>query len=490
LLEEPGIGAVRAEALFLLAELESLDRAIVLLEEASREASSRPALQSSIQCRLAWTARFTKGFDGSLEHARAALRLADEVGDDALRIDALDMLVFLGSAVGDPETEAHAKRAHVIALATGDEGLLRRARLLQLGGSEKKDRSAARALLEREYEESRERDELSAAEALHSLAWVELWAGKWDRAADYAERAYDLMTQYGLEVPWAHLPIAVVAAHRGRLELARVHSERSLQLGEEQFGQHTPVHLGTLGFVAAQSGDPQTALRWFGEAEAVTSRLGWRVASRRWWVADQIEALLELDRVDEALRVLEAWDGERKPDDDGVLADVTRCRGLIEAALGNVASAVALLEDAVAQHAAAGDSFGRARALLALGVVKRRRRQKRAARDAIEAALAGFEELGAATWVERSRSELGRIGGRTREEGLTAAERRVATLVAEGRTNREVAAALFLGQRTVETHLSHVYAKLGIRSRAELAGAYKPDPVPAEQSSGDLTISS
>ena len=65
--------------------------------------------------------------------------------------------------------------------------------------------------------------------------------------------------------------------------------------------------------------------------------------------------------------------------------------------------------------------------------------------------------------------ELGRIGGRRREEGLTPAERRVAVLVAEGRTNREVAAALFVTERTVASHLSHVYAKLGVRSRTELA---------------------
>ena len=58
----------------------------------------------------------------------------------------------------------------------------------------------------------------------------------------------------------------------------------------------------------------------------------------------------------------------------------------------------------------------------------------------------GFEELGAATWVAKAHAELGRIGGRTRTEGLTPAERRVAALVAEGRTNREVAAALFLGR--------------------------------------------
>jgi DNA-binding CsgD family transcriptional regulator len=102
-------------------------------------------------------------------------------------------------------------------------------------------------------------------------------------------------------------------------------------------------------------------------------------------------------------------------------------------------------------------------------MILRRARQKRAARDAIGAALAEFEDLGAATWVERARDELGRIGGRTREEGLTAAERRVAALVAAGRTNREVADQLFLGERTVAGHLTRVYAKLGVRSRTELA---------------------
>jgi DNA-binding CsgD family transcriptional regulator len=61
-----------------------------------------------------------------------------------------------------------------------------------------------------------------------------------------------------------------------------------------------------------------------------------------------------------------------------------------------------------------------------------------------------------------------------REIGLTPAEARVAALVVEGRTNREVAAALVLGERTVEAHLTHIYAKLGVRSRIELAHTLGP----------------
>ena len=484
LLGDRRIGSLRADVLLLLAELEGLDRAVALLEEAFQEAAGRPGLQSAIQCRLAWAARFAKGYDRALEHARASLELADEVDDDALRVEALEMMTFLGSVVGDPLAGGYAARTHEIAAATGDPRLVRRARFALLKIIRTSDHEAARALLELEYEQSRERDDLSAAEALNSLAWVELWAGRWEVAAEHAERAYDVMTQYGLEVPWAHLPAAVVAAHRGRLARAREHSERALQLGEEQFGRHTPIHVATLGFVALQSGDLQASVRWFAEAEAVTTRLGWRSTRRRWWVPDQIEALLAFDRVDDAVRVLDVWEQERPDSDDRALGQVTRCRGLVAAARGDVTEAAALLEDAVAQHEQAADPLGRARALLALGVVRRRRRQKRAAREAIAAALDGFEQLGAATWIERARAELGRIGGRSREEGLTAAERRVAALVAEGHTNREVAAALFLGERTVETHLSHVYAKLGVRSRAELARTFRPD----DQSSGELTI--
>ena len=170
------------------------------------------------------------------------------------------------------------------------------------------------------------------------------------------------------------------------------------------------------------------------------------------------------------MRLLDRWeaDAERR-DRAWVRAHATRCRGLAAVAQGHVQPAEQLLVRALAEHQAVGDPFGAARAQLALGVVRRRLRQKRPARDAIEASIDGFAVLGAAGWEGRARAELGRVGGRQREVGLSAAERRVAALVAEGRTNREVSAALFLAERTVASHLTHIYAKLGVRSRTELA---------------------
>jgi DNA-binding CsgD family transcriptional regulator len=407
----------------------------------------------------------------ALEHARAAFALAEAVDDDALRERARAMQAILGWIVGDAGAPELPTRPTDFAAAVGGEQLVQEATLAvvnTLASSPRRDE--ARALFEHEHREWRERNEPRSGRALWGLAWVEFWGGRWTVAAEYAVRAHDIAIQYGLEVPQDHLPIAVVAVHRGQLALAREHSELALALAEEQFALHPPQHLAILGLAALWGGDARCAAEWLAKADAQASALGWGEPTIRWWTDDHVEVLLALGRTDEAMQVLDAWEADAaRLGREWVLAHVTRCRGLVAAAEGSVERAASILQAAVADHEAVGDPYGRARALLALGVVRRRARQKRPAREAIRAALEGFEQLGAATWAERARVELGSIGGRTREEGLTAAERRVAVLVAEGRTNREVAAALFLGERTVASHLTHIYAKLGVRSRTELA---------------------
>jgi DNA-binding CsgD family transcriptional regulator len=463
LLAETRAGSLRAEALVLLAELESERRSVPLLEEALREAASRPALQSVIHCRLAW-ASSKPGFD----HARRSLELADELDDDQLRGQARAMQAILSWFAGEAEApEDLPARVHDFPSAIGGELLVREA-TLTLAPHPKRDE--ARAMLERRYEEWRERDEPRSSRALWGLAWVEFWAGRWELGAEYAARARDISVQYGLEMPQDQLPSAVIAVHRGQLDLAREHSERGLDLAHEQFGGPPVQLMAVLGLVARWSGDPSAAKKWFEKADRRASELRWGEPSVRWWTADYAEMLLEDGRIDDAVRVVDVWEADAaRVTREWVLAQATRCRGLVASAEGDVARASSLLDRAVEEHTEVGDPFGTARALLGLGIVWRRARKKRGAREAIQAALDGFEQLGAANWVEKAQSELGRIGGRRREEGLTPAERRVAALVAEGRTNREVAAALFVTERTVASHLSHVYAKLGVRSRTELA---------------------
>jgi len=114
--------------------------------------------------------------------------------------------------------------------------------------------------------------------------------------------------------------------------------------------------------------------------------------------------------------------------------------------------------------------FESARCLLALGRTLRRAKQWRSARESLEQAISTFTALGAEGWVERARAELERVGGRRRGDGrLTASERRVVELAAQGLSNKEIAAALYVTVNTAEVHLARAYPKLGVRSRTQLA---------------------
>ena len=469
-------GRFRAQALVLLAELESLHDSVALLEAALREAPPDTALEAAVHCRLAWATRFTAG----LEHADKARELAAAVGDDVLTAHADAIRQVLGWFHG--ETEAPPDLARWTAdfpAAVGGDQLVQEATMAVVNTfSHAPKRDEARAFFEREYLEWSARDEPRGARSLWALAWIEFWAGHWEAAAAYAEQAHDVSVQYGLERPQDHLPIALVAVHRGALDTAQAHSERALQLSDDQLGLRPPQHQAILGLVARARGDQPQAAHWFRGAELQSAAFQWREPSARWWTPDWFELLLEDGDLDEAERILDAWEADAlRVDRPYVLAQTVRCRGLLAAARGDVGGAIALLEQAVTAHEEVGDPFGRARALLALGIVRRRNRQKQPAREAIEAALQDFEAIGAAGWTAKARRELGRIGGRRREEGLSPAEQRVADLVARGRTNREIAATLFLAERTVASHLTHIYAKLGVRSRTELAHRlHLPEP--------------
>jgi DNA-binding CsgD family transcriptional regulator len=465
--------------LLVLADAEKADIhvSIALRREALQHAAGHPATEATIHRGLAMYIRFTEGMAAGEKHARAAVELAERAGDDAVRAAALASLALNRFNPGKPDAPRLAEQAYELALANGDAEQLVAASIC-LGHVRlwSMQLDPARSLLERVLRELGDRDERTAANASWYLSLVELRAGRWGAARDYAEHARELHTLYGrddAEHPTNLFPLALIAAHRGDLDAARELAVHGHHLAESQ-GALLGGLEATTGLIDLWSGDSARAVECFARAERTAAMAGWNDPCLCWWRSENAEALLELGRVDDALEALETFETyATRLRRTWALAYASRCRGLAAAARGDIDAAAQLLEEAVAQHEAAGDPFGRARSLLALGVVRRRDRQKRAARDAIEAALAGFEELGAAGFAEKARAELGRISGRRRDEGLTPAEQRVAALVAEGRTNREVAAALFLGERTVETHLTQVYSKLGVRSRTELASKFR-----------------
>jgi DNA-binding NarL/FixJ family response regulator len=137
---------------------------------------------------------------------------------------------------------------------------------------------------------------------------------------------------------------------------------------------------------------------------------------------------------------------------------------------GDLPGARASIEEALGAHARLREPLELARTYLAQGSIERRAKQKVGARAATQRAEAIFSELGARLWLERTQRELARTGlTRSLDRELTPTELRVAELAAAGSQNKEIAGALFVSVKTVEANLSRVYAKLGIRSRVELA---------------------
>ncbi|GAA3919056.1 AAA family ATPase [Actinoplanes auranticolor] len=187
------------------------------------------------------------------------------------------------------------------------------------------------------------------------------------------------------------------------------------------------------------------------------------------WVFDLVEAYIRDGRTDAAGELLA--EQESHPGGQWAEAAAARCRALLTAPEEmDEAFGIALQAPGCARM-----PFERARTQLCYGERLRRARRRADARRHLHDALETFTRLGAQPWAERVRTELRATGstvGRSPDAlpRLTPQELQVALVVARGATNHEAAATLFLSQKTIEYHLSNIYRKTHIRSRAELAG--------------------
>jgi ATP/maltotriose-dependent transcriptional regulator MalT len=313
--------------------------------------------------------------------------------------------------------------------------------------------------------------------AAFGLASAAILVGQIERASELADLVLDIAEQTDvMRIPARSLR-AHVDAYRGEIERARTVLSEALAMaraGDE--AAHLFGAFVVLGTIETCAGDAPAAAGAYREARILATRLGMAHATALRAALLEVEIACAAGALSQADEALAAFDG---------LVDGTPPRWAVPirrraiaarlAARGDSAAAIPELEAAIADDVALPPDVGRAR--LALAGALRRERQYRQARDVAELVRAQFAELGMPPFVAAAERELARIPGRRAgtESELTAAETRIAELVAGGRTNKDVAAELVLSVKTVEVTLTRVYEKLGVRSRTELAVHFRDD---------------
>ena len=336
------------------------------------------------------------------------------------------------------------------------------------------DVDATRARYDREVAWARDHgDEPHEAERLSYLALAEFNAGRWDLAERLVEQScktieerLEMSGRFAFPFAWR----ALIDAHRGRVDQARTALE---PLVEETLrgakAWWAAILLGTLGFVQFVAGDHRAADQSLIQMSELMDEIGVEDGLVDRTEPFHIELLVQLGQIERARQILTRLErrGRVFP---RLWIDVAlpRARANVLAAEGDTQAALDAL-DALDPQKSALLPFELGCAWLTKGRLLRRMKQRRAAGRALSEALDLFDLLGAPRWAEQARSELQVVAPRRRaSHELTESEQRVAKLAATGLTNREIATAAFMSEKTVEAHLARAYRKLGIRSRAEL----------------------
>ena len=465
----PGIQRSRALATLAVMCWNDLVRGGELLDLAESEAGDDPGTREMVLATRAWVEAYGHSLDRAAECAIEAIRLAERHGKPILRAS-FAVLAWVRLLQGHDATEAITRG---LALGSGyvraDQCTPRLS--AAMGRRWVGDLSGARELLEAEeaaiYATGAE---TSLVEVLGPLVEV-LWrSGEWTSAADRLRLAAEIAEDVGVTpsrvAQWSHAD-ALLAIGYGQvdkgLDIARGGAAAAASVGDRfsEAHNHAALVLGSL-----VNGDAHAAATAFATARRLLDELGVREPGVLGVTGDGLEALAAARDGDELARVVaELEETASSGDRPWVAADVARGRAF----LLDGDDAEHEMAMAAAGYARLGMPLEAARCELWLGAALRRRRQQRRARETLARAKAAFARLGARPWEARAHAELARIGGRRPPATeLTQAETEVAALVAEGRNNSDIASRLHVSVRTVEAHLSHAYAKLGVRSRTAL----------------------
>ncbi|MEU9133168.1 AAA family ATPase [Kitasatospora sp. NPDC048540] len=330
------------------------------------------------------------------------------------------------------------------------------------------------------------------------LAAFQYLAGVWEDAEVTAQNALTLAAANGQLFGFApaHAVAAMVAAGQGRWDAAVEHqraSEKAARESEAALDGAYPILAAAV--LAQAKGDPTAmaqAMQRFAPPGAAARLAGWHV----WWLPLQVEAYIGTGRLDMATTALGQL---QEMAEDAPCLRVTEhwLTGELAEARQDTQNAIAAYRNGLALPVSDDDvPLHRARLEHAYSRILRTTGEHEAAREHLLRARRAYQEIGATPFAERAASELGALGAEGRPDdtkgqsavpgtstaapatagppiGLTERERAVAHLAAQGLTNQEIAGELFVSTKTVEYHLGHVYAKLGLTSRRQLRKALK-----------------
>ena len=357
---------------------------------------------------------------------------------------------------------------------------------LALGPLFLRQAGAGRPLLDHALRTARARAAVGAVPfVLNLVARDQAATDRWAAAAANYQESIDLARESGQRsgLATALAGLAWVHARRGRDRDCQACATEALSLSQELgMGLYEIWTTAALGELELGRGDASRAAEHFEHQQQLLRDRGITDADLS-PAAELTDVYLRLGRGDKAERAaadyLAAASTKGQP---WPLARALRCQGM----LAPDSTYPSYFEQALRAHAESVDVFEEARTRLAYGERLRRARNRVLAREQLRAAADTFERLDARPWADRARTELAATGETRRRrdpstiEELTSQELQIALLLATGRTTRETAASLFLSPKTVEYHLRHVYEKLGIHSREELAQILAGQGTPAE----------
>ncbi|HKE89633.1 MAG TPA: LuxR C-terminal-related transcriptional regulator, partial [Gemmatimonadales bacterium] len=480
--------ALQAERLQLLAEVEWDDGSIPLatsyLERALEVAGDDPPLSARISARLVLIT--VPGNPArALQHAERAVGQVDGEQHPLVLSSLLIDLCLLDLLLGRPPRTGLMRRGLSLEERAGPSAYPHPVPLIWFQCTD--DVEAARERHAREADWARDHsDETHATERLSYLALAEFHAGHCDLAERLIEQSCDTIEErlevsgrFAYPFAWRSL----MDAYGGRFDRAR---ETLLPLVAEtaqaQKSWWAAVLLSVLGFVEFATGEYRAADDALSQMRQLLDQIGIRDGLLDRTEPFHAELLVELGHLDRARGALAQLEhrGRTFP---RPWIDVTlpRTRAIVLAAEGDLRGALETLESLdLDTGARLPHELGWT--WLTKGRLHRRAKQRRAAADAFAQAVAIFDRLGAVAWAERARKELDVVGPRRRApDELTATELRVAELAAAGTTNREIARAVFMSEKTVEAHMSRIYRKLGIHSRAELGARMAGNPASSQR---------